>query len=93
MYAVYEREARKQMALEYLDALRGKVSKVDLFIVESPALNGYEFDAIETAIDIANTYGFDIAENLHERARALIVSEGCDPAGFDAMLADAPSRS
>lgn len=91
MQMVYEREARKQMALEYLEALRGKVASVDLFIVEGPATCGYEFDAIETAIDVANSYGFELPDQLHKRARALIVAEGCSPEGFDQALADRPS--
>lgn len=91
LHGVYEREDRKQMALEYVEALRGRVSKSALDLVETSANSGYEFDAIEIAIDIANTYGFELSDELHARARNLIVSEGCSPEGFDEMLADRPS--
>ena len=79
------------MALEYVAALKPRVSKQHLMIVEDLALSGYEFNAIELGIDVANTYGFELPDQLHERARALIVAEGCSPDRFDEMLADRPT--
>lgn len=91
MYEVYEREARKQLALTYLDAVKNYVSKFDAWIVEGQAINGYEFSAVETAIEIANTYGFEIPQELHNRARALYIAEGCSTERFDLILEDRPS--
>lgn len=91
MYAVYEREARKQLALAYVDALRDRVSRFEARILEGEANSGYEFHAVESAVDTANTYGFELPESLHERARELYLSEGCSPERFERMLADRPS--
>lgn len=91
MALVYEREARKQLALAYADAIRSRVSRFEVNVVEGEAKSGYEFDAVELAIDIANTYGFELPDELHERARALYLSEHCGTESFDRLLSNRPS--
>lgn len=91
MALVYEREARKQLALAYVEAIRHRVSKFDTNIITGEANSGYEFDAIELAIATANTYGFEIPQELHDRARELFVEDGCSTETFDQLLAHRPS--
>ena len=93
MVAVYERESRKQLALAYLAALEGRVSKIHYQVVKNEATSGYEFDAIESAVSFANAYGFSISASLKQRARDLYQSEGCDPALFETIVADQPGAS
>lgn len=93
MVAVYEREERKQLALAYLAALQGRVSKIHYQVVKNEATSGYEFDAIESAVSFANAYGFAIPARLKQRARDLYRSEGCDPLLFETIVADQPVSS
>lgn len=91
MVAIYEREERKQLALAYLAALEGRVSKLHYQIVKNEATSGYEFDAIESALSFAKRYGFEIPEKLTLRARELYRSEQCDPTTFESILTDQPT--
>lgn len=91
MTALYDIEARKSLALAYLAALRGRVSNFEYRIVEGEANSGYEFASVETAIDFANTNGFELPQELHDRAFALYKAEGCDTAELTELLADRPS--
>lgn len=91
MTALYDIEARKGLAFAYLAALKGRVSNFKYRIVEGEANLGYEFSAVETAIDLANTIGFEFPQELHDRALALYESEGCDTSELTELLADRPS--
>lgn len=91
MVVVYEREERKQLALAFLSELEGRVSKLHAQIVTNEANSGYEFDAIESALTFANTYGFEISQGLVRQALDLFHAEGCETATLEAILGDRPS--
>lgn len=91
MVAIYARENRKQLALLFLAELQGRVSNLHAQIVTNEANSGYEFDAIESALTFANTYGFEVPEHLVAQALSLFRAEGCDTTTLEAILAERPS--
>lgn len=81
----------RELALEYVEALRGRVTDRDLSVVLSPATCGEEFSAIHTAVAVANLYEFDLPAELNARAEALLAPYPDELDEFHEMLSASPS--
>lgn len=79
---------RHKLANDFVELLRGKVTKSDLSLVVVPATCGEEFSAITSAVDLANDYSIEIPESLVERAKKVLVVSPSDSAYLKISLAE-----
>lgn len=79
---------RFELANDFVELLRGKVTMSDLSLVVVPATCGEEFSAITSAVDLANDYSIEIPESLVERAKKLFSVSPSDSAYLKASLAE-----